>query len=241
MRKYIVVAVLIISLFIDFVFFDYNISDIGHKREDTTEIVEKLTNSMTMEFPIYFQKLGFHIKNCRDYYKYKPEAANAFERENLRDLENKCDLIKIMLYAKVSKNSFLDTILLTNYSEWSSSLLFEHTCSKIDMKKYEDVLNNNKSVSDLLKNGLIEVQIINQNELVVYNKVIDKKFYIKEIFRANFDDDDENRDVLVKISQSDPTENYIECNKYIVFSRANTDNLLKERKIKFRKKIKNRF
>lgn len=240
MRKYIIVAILIISLLIDFVFFDYDISDLRHKREDTTEIVNKLTNSMTMEFPIYFQKLSFHIKNCKDYYKYKPEATNAFERENLRELQKKCDLIKILLYAKVSKNSFMDKILLTDYNAWNSGIFFNYTCDKIDLKKYEDILSKNKSVADLIKNNLIKVQVISQNELVVHNKVIDRKFHIKEIFRANFDDD-ENRDVLVKISQSDPTENYIECNRYIVFSKNNKDELLKEKKMKFRKKIKNKF
>ena len=56
----------------------------------------------------------------------------------------------------------------------------------------------------------------------------------------NFDDD-ENRDVLVQISQSDPTENFTECNKYVVFSRNDQKELLKEKKIKFRKKIKNVF
>lgn len=240
MRKYIIIAVLFISLLVDFIFFDYDISDIRHKREDTTEMVDKLTNSMTMDFPIYFQKLGFHIKNCKDYYKYKPEAIDAFEKENLRDLEKKCDLIKILLYAKVSKNSFLDTILLTDYKTWSSDIYFNYTCDKIDLEKYKETLEKNKSVYDLIKNNLVKIQVISQKELIVYNNVINKKFHVKEIFRANFDDD-ENRDVLVQISQSDPTENFIECNKYVVFSRNDQKELLKEKKIKFRKKIKNVF
>lgn len=240
MRKYIIIAVLLVSLLVDFIFFDYDISDIRHKREDTTEMVDKLTNSMTMDFPIYFQKLGFHIKNCKDYYKYKPEAIDAFEKENLRDLEKKCDLIKILLYAKVSKNSFLDTILLTDYKAWSSDIYFNYTCDKIDLEKYKETLEKNKSVYDLIKNNLVKIQVISQKELIVYNNVINKKFHVKEIFRANFDDD-ENRDVLVQISQSDPTENFIECNKYVVFSRNDQKELLREKKIKFRKKIKNVF
>lgn len=240
MRKYIIIAVLLVSLFVDFVFFDYDISDLRQKREDTTELVEKLTNSMTMDFPIYFQKLGFHIKNCKDYYKYKPEAINAFERENLRDLEKKCDLIKILLYAKVSKNSFLDTIILTDYRAWSSDLYFNYTCEKIDIEKHKEIIKENKSALDLIKKGFLDIHVISQNEIVAYNKLIDKKFYIKEIFRANFDDD-EDRDVLIKIAQSDPTDKYIECNKYIVFSRSSHNELLKEKKIKFRKKIKNKF
>ena len=175
MRKYIIIAVLFISLLVDFIFFDYDISDIRHKREDTTEMVDKLTNSMTMDFPIYFQKLGFHIKNCKDYYKYKPEAIDAFEKENLRDLEKKCDLIKILLYAKVSKNSFLDTILLTDYKAWSSDIYFNYTCDKIDLEKYKSKIIKKDSLTDSRVAKVKEMDSSEENikysEIMLYSEI----------------------------------------------------------------------
>lgn len=240
MRKYIILAVLLISLFIDFVFFDYDISDIRHVKEDTTELVEQLQNSMKIDFPFFFQSSGFHIRNCKDYYKYKPKAINAFEKENLRNLEKYCNLIKLLLHAKVSNNSFVDTVYLTEYNTWDRDLYFKYTCEKIDLDKYKEIMDNNKTVKDLINNKVLDINVINQTEIVVFNRALGKKFYMKEMFRANFDDD-KNRDVLVRISQADPTDNYIECNKYIVFSRDSVNELLKEKKVEFRKKIKNKF
>lgn len=241
MRKYIVLAALFISLFIDFVFFDYDFSDLFNKKEDTTELVDKVKNSMKVDFPAFFESSGF-IRNCKDFYKYKPKAANAFERENLRNLHKYCNLIQLLVNAKNSKESFIDKVYLTDYEVWSADLYFRYGCAKTDLSKYDEILKNNKTVRDLIASGILSITMINQDELIVLNKITGLKFHIKEMFRTNFDDDkDKTKDLLVAISQADVSDSYVECTKYIVFSRDNANEVLAEKEIQFNRKKMKRY
>ncbi|MDR1498746.1 MAG: hypothetical protein LBS34_00460 [Rickettsiales bacterium] len=224
MRKLIIIATFVIIFLVDFIFFDYDISDIKHFKEDVSIIIEKIDKGLDFDLPFYFTTNGFYIKNCKQYFTYRPTAANAFEKEVLRELDKKCNFRKIISNARISSNSFIDNVVLTDFDKWEGDLFLRYTCNAGE----SNYVNKYKNAKELIDVGVVSVDIIDKHHIIVQNKTTNRKLFIREIFRANFDKE-KSKDVLVEIAIADPTDNYIECTKYAVFSRKNDKNLLNDR------------
>lgn len=225
MKKVFIFFLFILSFILDILFFDYDLSDIKHFKEDVSEISKKIEKSLEFDLPFYFINSGFNIKNCKQYFTYNPTPKNVFEKEVLKNLHKKCNLLKILSYAKVSNSNFIDFINLTTFSNWDKELYFNYTCNKINYSNLNYYSNFN-TTKDLIENNIVNVEIIDQNNIIVFNKVINKKIFIKEILRADFNED-KVKDILLEISVADPTDNYVECTNYIVFTRNNKTDLVK--------------
>ncbi|MDR1926786.1 MAG: hypothetical protein LBQ13_03835 [Endomicrobium sp.] len=231
MRRIAAIMLLIFFFFTDFIFFDYDMSDLKHFKEDVSEITKKIDRSLELDLPFYFDK-SRKIRTCKEYLKHRSKSkikiTNAFEKELSRNLDKKCGLVKILSNAKISKNSLVDYITLLRLEAWHKDLFFKYTCEKTDYENNE-VYKKYTNAQELVKNNVVEIKMITTHSAIVYNNIIKKKFFIKEIMRASFTYE-QNKGVLVEISVADPTDNYIECTKYAIFSRKSINHLLIESK-----------
>lgn len=238
-RKIIILFFLVLVIFSDFLFFDYDISDLKSLKVDTTDLYKKIDGGVEADLPFLFEDLGFYIRDCKEYFKYKPKATNAFERDVLRDIDKKCNFLKYLRNAKIAHNSFIDYVDLRQFNSWDKELFFKYTCNK-DSKDYKEVINKYTNVKELIDNDILDIKVVEPNRIIVYNKFLNKTFQIRDLFRANFNDTSKTKDILLEISVADDANNYVECTKYIAFTRDKHKSIMKEEKVPFRKsKVRN--
>ena len=235
MKKFIVLFVFCTVVLCDFIFFDYNISDLKDLKVDTTELYKKIEGGIESDLPFLFESTGFYVRNCKEYFSYKPIPKNAFEKDVIRDIDKKCNLLKYLRNAKISSDSFIDYISLRDFNSWDKELFFKYTCNKT--MDYSKIIDNYDNVGELVKADILDIKVVEPTKILVHNKFLNKKFQIKDLFRANFDDNGKIKDVLLEISVADDTDNYVECVNYVVFSRKDKKSILKEEKIPFRKTV----
>lgn len=233
-KKFLVLFIFILIIVIDFIFFDYDVSDLKGLKVDSSDIYKKVSNSIEADLPFLFEESGFYIKDCNEYFRYKPKAVNAFEKSILRDLNKKCTLLKFLRNAKVSSNSFIDYMDLKEFNSWDKELYFKYTCEKtID---YTNIISKYNSVKEMINDNILDIKIVEPKKIIVHNNLLNKTFQIRDLFRANFDDTSKTKDILLEISVADDSNDYIECVNYVIFSREDTNSILKEQKIPFKQK-----
>lgn len=237
-RKIIILCIFVIVVFGDFLFFDFDISDLKSLKVDATDLYKKIEGGVEADLPFLFEDLGFYIRDCKEYFKYKPKATNAFERDVLRDIDKKCNFLKYLRNAKVASNSFIDYVDLRQLNSWDKELFFKYTCEKNN--DYKKFISKYKNVKTMIDDGILETRLVEPSRLIVYNKFLDKTFQIRELFRANFDDTSKTKDILLEISVADTGNNYVECTKYATYTRNSENSVMSEEKIVFRKsKVRN--
>lgn len=237
-RKIIILCLLALVIFSDFLFFDYDISDLKSLKVDATDLYNKIEGGVEADLPFLFEDLGFYIRDCKEYFKYKPKATNAFEKDVLRDIDKKCNFLKYLRNAKIASNSFVDYVDLRQLNAWDKELFFKYTCEKND--NYKEFISKYENVKTMVDDGVLETRLVEPNRLIVYNKFLNKTFQIRELFRANFDDTSKTKDILLEVSVADAGGNYVECTKYVAYTRNAENSLMSEEGVVFRKsKVRN--
>ena len=112
-------------------------------------------------------------------------------------------------------------------------MFFKYTCKKDD--DYKEFISKYENVKAMIDDGVLETRLVEPNRLIVYNKFLDKTFQIRELFRANFDDTSKTKDILLEVSVADASGNYVECTKYVAYTRNNENSLMSEENVVFRK------
>ncbi len=230
MRKLIILVLFFLSFIFDIIFFDYDLSNIKHTKADISEINNRINRSLELIFPFYFDYIGFEIEHCSQLITYTIKPTNLFEKETLRELNNKCKMKRILKLAKFSQISYIDNIKLKDLENWNKELYFNFNCNKT---KFSDFLEYNSfnTGKDLEKNNIIKIISKTNKSIIFSNNAIGRMFFVKEIFRANFATG-KNKDILLEISVSNPNNNAIECVNYAIFTRDSKYGLMKEKKLK---------
>lgn len=229
MKRFLVLLLVFLSFAFDVLFFDYDLSDIRHVKEDVSEINKKIDKSLELLFPFYFKSLDFKIKDCEQLSDYRPTPTNVFERNALFEMDEKCKLKSILKKAKISKNDFIKDIKLSDLKNWDKRLYFGHTCEKTEFNEADGYKNYNNG-EDLEKNGEIKILSSDDKSIIFFNRKLNRTFFVKEILRANFNNDD-TKDILLKISVSNFDNKYVECVNYFVFTKDSANGLFVEKKV----------
>ncbi len=230
MKKIIILILFSLSFIFDVVFFNYDLSDIKHIKADISEINNRIDKSLELIVPFYFDSIGFEIKNCSQLSSHSVKPTNLFEKEVLKELNNKCKLKKVLELAKFSQISFVENIKLKDLENWNKELYFDFNCNGTKFSDFLEYKNFNNG-RDLEKNNIIKIISRTDKNIIFTNNVIGRMFFVKEIFRANFGND-KNKDILLEISVSNPDNNFIECTNYVVFTKNSKNSLMKEKILK---------
>jgi hypothetical protein len=226
--KNIVYVLLLLSVFtLDFVFFDYEISDIIRTKMGYTKIIDKYTEENDNLFPLYILSSKLEIKNCAQLSMIDEKHAvlNVFSGNDLRIVEKNCKIISILKKAKTTKKSFINKVELVDFDKWNGDMVFEYACKqKSDLARNEEY--KRMSLRELRENGIIDYYTTNnKREIIIKDLLNDRMLRVREIARGNFDDN-EYMEILLEITIANKYNNFIDCYKLDNFSRENSKKLM---------------
>ncbi|MDR0572138.1 MAG: hypothetical protein LBG48_04775 [Rickettsiales bacterium] len=226
--KNIVYILLLLGIFtLDFVFFDYEISDIIRTKMGHTKIIDKYAEENDNLFPLYILSDKSEIKNCVQLSRIRKEdtVLNVFSSNDFRIAEKNCKIISILKKARNTKKGFINKVELVDFDRWNGDMVFEYACKqKNDLARGEDY--RKLSLHELKNNKIIDYYITNsKKEIIIKDLLNGRMLRAREIARGNFDDN-EYMEILLEITIADKYNNFIECYKLGNFSRESSKKLM---------------
>ena len=219
MKTIILIIVVGTLFFFDFIFNDYSIYDIINMKTSTMEITNRFNNRIKSLGPVAIYNKGFkiNIRTCGDLALVnKDSKINIFEKKRLSLISENCKVVKALSVVKTVKKDFVVHVKLDTPKYWSSDLaLFTVDESGWDdfKIKYKDL-----SLNDLKRKGVISIDILDKNKIVIKNNITNRSMLAQEVIRGNFDKDD-YVEILIEIAISDKTDTYVDDYKVAIFSK----------------------
>lgn len=212
-------AILILLFFIGLDFFSDKFNIIFFPKEDLKDFLEI---KKEVETSIKDNKLiidNIALNNCNIFSKENRKiiTKNLQEQQAVEDFEKKCKLNQIMQHATVALHKkLIKNIYLSDFGKWSSELVLSENCEE----NYENIniySYKYKTMISLINEGLILVNTVNKNHIIVDNTTNNKIYEIKEITRCGFKNDTYNN-IVVEIKISNKKTSKTECTIYKKYS-----------------------
>jgi hypothetical protein len=234
--KNVIWALLLLGIFaLDFVFFDYEISDAVRAKRDYARTSEEREEENGRLFPIFILDEKIDVKDCEQLArmgeKYFASAShlNAFERENLKIARKNCETISILREGRAVKKNFVNHIELTDFDKWSGDVIFAQNCGETDPDRATMEEKYGKfSLKKLREKKTVDYFTTNDRRAIIVKDLRDGRLYrVREVARGNFDRDD-YMEALLEIAIADRQNNYVECYRLEKFSRKDGATLMRK-------------
>jgi hypothetical protein len=211
----------------DFVFFNYEISNVIKARAGYAKIMDKYVTENEYYFPLYIPSNKMEISDCSQLPRIRKDITflNVFNNDDLKFVEKNCRIISILRSARNLKKSFIDNIELVDFSKWNGDMVFGYSCEQKNSLAFAEDFDK-ISLQKLKERGAVEYYTTNsKKELIIKDLLNDRLLRVKEVARGNFDDND-YMEILLEIAIADKGNNFIECYKLDNFSRESGKGLM---------------